>query len=84
MEDHKPPNFHTSPYEDRQCSRSRLLKNWVDPTRLTWQLEVRTEEYGTGTRRIGELCLTGSLDTTLTCSVVPALPDEVADWDDYS
>ena len=81
MADHK---FHTSPHQDGQPAIGRLLKNWVDPTRLSWQLEVRTEEYGVGTQRMGELCLTGMSNSDLTCSIVPCFPDEEVDWDDYS
>lgn len=37
---------------------------------MTWQLEVRTEDLGAGTMRLGELVFTGSADSELTLSIL--------------
>lgn len=54
--------------EDRQWSTGRFLKHWNGPkwfadanttdSRLTFELEVRTEDHGNGSQRLGEMFIT--------------------------
>ena len=55
--------------EDRQWSRGALRKNWDDSQQLSWYLEVRTEDVGAGTIRMGEMTIRGSMDGTLLMSI---------------
>lgn len=54
--------------EDRQWSSARLIKGG-DAVHYAWGLEVRSENKGAGTRRLGELFLHAHADGTLTMSL---------------
>jgi hypothetical protein len=55
--------------EDRQWSRSALRKNWGTDKLLSWFMEVRTEDIGAGSIRLGEMIVTGSITGDLTMSI---------------
>lgn len=55
--------------EDRQPSRSRLYNNHEPGDACTRVMEIRSEENGIYTRRLGELVLRGNLEGTLTCEL---------------
>ena len=61
--------------EDRQWSSSWFQKQWVAGPELLWHMEVRSENLGTGTMRLGEICLRGSPAGTLKMSL------SQVDWD---
>jgi hypothetical protein len=54
--------------QDLIPSRSRMLKNWpVRGVQMAWAMEVRSDNNGAGTQRLGEVFLRGSMDGSLTC-----------------
>lgn len=56
--------------EDRQWARSKIAKGWtLDGKYLSWLLEVRTENRGVGSVRLGEIHLIGSVKGELTMSI---------------
>jgi len=60
--------------EDRQWSHSWFSKRWHGES-LHWEMEVRSEQRGAGTRRLGEIQLNGSHNGTLTLAL------KETDWD---
>lgn len=56
--------------EDRQWASSRIREQWDEPTqRRTWELEVRSENRGVGSLRLGEIYLREHQGTTLTIRI---------------
>jgi hypothetical protein len=61
-------------HEDRQWSQSWFCKQWRGD-KLHWEMEVRTENLGAGTSRLGELEMNGSHTGILTLAI------HETDWD---
>jgi hypothetical protein len=59
--------------EDRQWSRGSLRKNWDDTQQLSWFMEVRTEDVGAGSVRMGEMVIRGSMQGELTMSIAETM-----------
>ena len=55
--------------EDRTPAKSHTRKYWISNECLEWELEVRTEELGGGTIRLGELLVKGQFTGELTLSI---------------
>ena len=55
--------------EDRQWSRGALRKNWDTAKQLSWFMEVRSEDVGGGSIRMGEMVIRGSMPGELTISI---------------
>jgi hypothetical protein len=55
--------------EDRQWSRGALRKNWDTEKQLSWFMEVRTEDIGAGSVRMGEMVIRGSMTGVLNMSI---------------
>jgi len=55
--------------EDADRSHSRLTREWYAGPSLNWEMEVRTENLGAGTMRLGELSITGMMTGELKLSI---------------
>lgn len=55
--------------EDLQPATSRWQRFWVTDEKCEWRLETRSENYGVGTARLGELVFAGKLTGTLTLRI---------------
>lgn len=54
--------------EDRQPARSK--KSFIGlGDRGAWVLEIRSEDHGAGSRRLGELVLRGTMSGTLSAEI---------------
>ena len=60
--------------EDQQRSQSWFCKQWKGDT-LHWEMEVRTENLGAGTARLGELEINGKWPREFTLAI------HHTDWD---
>ena len=54
--------------EDQQQSQSWFCKQWKGDV-LHWEIEVRTENLGAGTARLGELEINGRMPGELTLAI---------------
>lgn len=55
--------------EDRQWSRSYCLKTVVPGEAIRWTLEVRSENHGIGSQRLGLMVIRGSIAGELVMSI---------------